>query len=109
MPFGLGTIRSSKSGDQDTDGCGIETELHEKTERGAVVIGYVEAKTPVGKTIMSIFFTVMAVVGLIAGLDAGGQAWIIFLVFGSCAVLAWRNTLAHQRYLQEQARKFGAR
>jgi Na+/glutamate symporter len=66
---------------------------------------YIEAKTPVGKTIMSIFFTGMALVGLIAGLDAGGGAWAIFLVFSVLAILAWRNTLAHQRYLEEQARQ----
>jgi len=66
---------------------------------------YIEAKTPVGKTIMSMFLTGMALVGLVGGLDGNGGAWVVFLVFGGCAVYAWRNTLAHQRYLQEQARR----
>ena len=66
---------------------------------------YIEAKTPVGKTIMSLFFTGMALVGLIGGMDGNGGAWFVFLAFGGCAIYAWRNTLAHQRYLEEQARQ----
>lgn len=66
---------------------------------------YIEAKTPVGKTIMSLFFTGMAVAGLIGGIDGkGGGAWFVFLAFGGMAIYAWRNTLAHQRYLEQQAR-----
>lgn len=67
---------------------------------------YIEARTPVGKTIMSLFFTFMSLAALIGGLDGGGAgAWVVFVAFGGCAVYAWRNTLAHQRYLQEQARR----
>lgn len=65
----------------------------------------IEAKTPIGKTVMSVFFTVMALAGLVGGLDGNGGAWVVFLAFGGMAVFAWKNTIAHQRYLYEQARK----
>lgn len=66
---------------------------------------YIEAKSLVGKTIMSLFFTGMALVGLIGGIDSNsGGAWFVFLAFGAMAIYAWRNTLAHQRYLEQQAR-----
>jgi hypothetical protein len=58
---------------------------------------YIEAKTPVGKTLLSAFFSFMAVVGLIGGLGGNGGAWVVFAIFGVCAFLAWQNTLAHQR------------
>lgn len=66
---------------------------------------YIAARTPVGKTIMSLFLTGMALAGLIDALGGNSRAWLAFLAFGGCAVYAWRNTLAHQRYLEELARK----
>lgn len=70
---------------------------------------YIEAKTPVGKTIMSLFFSVMALIGLIGAVDDNtgqrGGAFVVFLAFGVMAVLGWRNTLAHQRYLQDKAQQ----
>jgi hypothetical protein len=62
----------------------------------------ITAKTPVGKTIMSLFFSMMAVIGLVGGLDGNSGAWFVFVAFGGCAIYAWRNTLAHQRHLMQR-------
>jgi len=63
----------------------------------------IEARTPVSKTILSLFLTGMGVFSLIGALGGQPKAWIAVLVFGVAAIYAWRNTLAHQRYLVERA------
>ena len=55
---------------------------------------HIEAKIPVGKTILSLFFfTAIALLGLIDGLNGNRGAWVVFLVFGALADCVRRNAI----------------